>query len=122
MLADEMGDNPPVAAIKNGLRHSAKPVRVHAMIELVHINSRLLAIIRETWLIIRKEMTHQIHVGVVVHAHAEDGKPPGRILLRQINEQRVFFTAWLAPGGPKRNEQRLAVIFGDDAIVSGDVN
>ena len=111
-----------VAAVKNCLGHAAHPVRIHAVVELVHVNSRLLAIIGKARLILREEMADQIHVRVIVHADAEDGETVRRIFLRQLDEHRILVAARLAPCGPEGHQQRLALVLRENAIVSGHVN
>ena len=92
------------------------------MIESVHIDSRLLAVIRESWTILREKTPDEIHVGVIVQADSEHGQPLRRVLLRQFHQQRIFVAARFAPRRPESYEKRLAVIFSERLVVAGEID
>src|ERR1700690_1769045 len=106
-----------VAAIKNRLRHRARPRRIHADVKRVHINSRFLPVIRKSRLVQIEEMADEVHVRVVIEADAENRQTLWPILFAQLDQHRKFLTAWFAPSGPESNEQRFAAEFCEHAFV-----
>src|ERR1700722_8376985 len=117
-----MADDVSIASIENRFGHRAGPRRIHAAIESIYIDSRLLAIIGKAGLIAREEAAHEIHVCIIIQTHAENREALWRILFLQLDEQRKLLATRLAPGGPERDDERLAVVLRQYLVVAGDVN
>src|SRR4029077_19031512 len=117
-----MADDVSIASIENRFGHRAGPCRIHAAIESIHIDSRLLAIIGKAGLIAREKAANEIHVRVVIKADAKNREALRRILFLQLHKQRKFVATGLAPRGPERDDERFAVVFRQHLVVAGEFN
>ena len=122
LFADKVDDDAAVARIEKRFGHRAGPSGIHALVERVDINAHFLAIIRKFGMMQREEMANEMHVGVIVEADAESAEALGRVFFAELDEHRKFFAARLAPGGPEGDEERLAFVFGEEAIVAVEVD
>jgi hypothetical protein len=111
-----------VASIENRLRHGAAPVRVHALVEGIHVNARLLAIVGKAGVRLREELADEIHVRIFVEADAHHHETLRGVLLGQFDEHRELAAARFAPSGPKVHDQRLAAILAKNLVVTGEIN
>ena len=81
LFADEVPDDTAIAAVENCFWHGAGPRGIDAMVERVDIDAGLLAITRKAGLIASEKSANEIHVRVIIEAHAEDRETLRRILL-----------------------------------------
>jgi len=72
LRTDEMTDDASVAPVENGFRHRASPGRIHAAIESIDIDARLLAIVGKAGLIAREKAANEIHICVIVETDTEN--------------------------------------------------
>src|ERR1700691_6045931 len=117
-----MAGDVSIATVKNCFGHGAGPSGIYAQIERVHVNPGLLAIVRESGTMQCQEMTDEVHVRIVVEADAENRQALRCILFAQFDEHWEFVTAWLAPRRPESDEQRLAAVFREHALIAIEVN
>src|ERR1700757_3518050 len=116
-----MADDVPIAPVENCFWHRAGPGRIHAAIESVHIDSRLLPIIGKARLIAREEAANEIHVCIIVETHAKNREALRRVLFLQLDEQRKLVATGFAPRGPECYDEWLAAVFRQYLVVAGQV-
>src|SRR5229473_6093348 len=120
LLTNKMSRNAAIAPIEDCLGHRASPRRIHSAVKGVQINPRLLSVIRKPGLVAGQEAANEIHFRGVIHVHAEDSQPLRGILSLELNNHRIFIAAGLTPGGPKCDQDRLALIFRKYLIVTSE--
>lgn len=122
LRTDEVTNDPAAAIVKDGFGHRAGPRGIHTTIEGVHVDSRLLTVVRKRGLIFVQETTNQVRISVVIKTDSEHSQSLRRVLLRKLDDHREFIAAWLAPRSPKRDQQRLPSIFGQYLVVPGEID
>jgi len=117
-----MDENLSVATVKDCFGHGAGPFGIHGGIKRVHIDAGLLAVIWERGIIFDQEALHHVDVRVGVKTHAVNRETFWRILLRELDDHRVFEAAWLAPGGPEGDERWFAFVGGENFLVAVEID
>ena len=122
LFADEVNENTALARVEKCFGHRAGPNGIHALIEGVHVDAHLLAIVREVGTMLREKVADQMHVGIVVEADAKRVEAFRRVFLAEIDEPGKLLATGFAPGSPESDHERLAFVFREDAIVAIEVN